>query len=875
MNSFIKKTILSGMAVLLTVMGLGVLYSPAMAQEVVPAPLNPAFIEYIQNLQALGMEEQKAEGPALGAIPPPLDLSHLVSSPLEDHGLVAAPPSYDLRYQGKLTPVKDQGNCGSCWSFATYGSLESALLPNEAWDFSENNLKNKAGFNNGHCSGGNAIMSTAYLARWDGPINEADDPYNPLSNVSPPGLKAVKHVQEVSLIPNRAGSLNNDVIKQAVMTYGALYTHMYWDNYYYNAYNYAYYYSGTTGINHAVAIVGWDDNFDRSKFNTAPPGNGAFIIKNSWGTSWGEGGFFYLSYYDSRAFTYNTMFHAAEPTSNYDYIHQYDPLGWVMSVGYNNSTPTTAWFSNIFTPTVDESLKAVSFYTTSLNASYEIYIYSNVASGPRSGTLAGSKSGTIPSAGYHTISFDVPISISVGQKFSVVVKLTTPGYNYPIATEYPLSGYSSNATANAGESYVSSDGNTWSDLTSYYARTNVCLKAFTFRKVEAVTLISPSGTITDTTPTYMWNAVSEVTWYYLWVDDSTGNKIQQWYRASEAGCPSGTGTCSVTPDIKLAGGPAKWWIQTYYPGREGPWSQRMDFTVSPPGAAALVSPSGAIWEAFPTFTWNAVLDSSWYYLKVDDSTGNRIQQWYRASEAGCASGTGTCSVKPTTKLQRGAGKFLVQTYSTGGTGPWSTAMNFTVTPATLVSPSGSTTDPTPTYTWGAVSGSTWYFLWVDDSAGTKIQQWYRAADAGCGSGTGSCSITPPTQLTGGQAKWWIMTYINGGEGPWSPGKAFAVTPPPAATLISPSGTITTTRPTYTWNAVPDSTWYFLWVDDSTGNKIQQWYRASEAGCPAGTGTCSATPNISLATGPGKWWIQTWSPAGDGPWSSPRSFTVSP
>jgi len=872
MISFKKKTILSGMGILLTVTGLGVFYSPAMAQESFLSPLNPAFIEYIQNLQTSGVEGEEAEGPALGYIPPPLDLSHLVSPPLEDHDLVAAPPSYyDLRYQGKLTSVKDQGNCGSCWAFATYGSLESALLPNEYWDFSENNLKNKHGWDPTHCAGGNALMSMAYLARWDGPIYEADDPYNPLSNVSPSGLTVRKHFQEASIIPKRAGSLDNNAIKQAVMTYGALYTAFYWNAYYYHSMNYAYYYSGSINANHAVAIVGWDDNFDKSKFSIPPPGNGAFIIKNSWGPSWGENGFFYLSYYDSRMGAENVGFHGAEPTSNYDYIHQYDPLGWSASGGYGT---TTAWFANIFTPIANEELKAVGFYTGSLNAPYEIYIYSNVTSGPRSGTLAGSKSGTISSVGYHTISFDVPISIAFGQKFSVVVKLTTPGYNYPIPLEYPVSGYTSKAAANAGESYKSSDGNTWEDITTSWARTNACLKAFASR--EAATLISPSGTVTDTTPTYSWNAVTGATWYYLWVNDSTGTKVQQWYRASEAGCPSGTGTCSGTPSTELAGGAAKWWIQTFYPEGYGPWSKSMSFTIDHPGPVTLlVSPSGAIWEALPTYTWNAVLDSSWYYLKVDDSMGNRIQQWYRSSEAGCASGTGTCSVKPATKLQVGAGKWLVQTWSTGGYGSWSTAMNFTVNPATLVSPSGSITDPTPTYLWNAVPGSTWYYLWVNDSTGNKIQQWYTATQAGCPSGTGTCSLTPAISLSAGPGKWWIETWINGREGPWSSGKSFTITPPPAANLVSPSGNISDTTPTYTWNAVQDSTWYYLWVTDPYGIKIQQWYRASDAGCGSGTGTCSVTPNIPLATGPGKWWIQTWSPAGSGPWSGAMNYTVSP
>ena len=99
--------------------------------------------------------------------------------------------------------------------------------------------------------------------------------------------------------------------------------------------------------------------------------------------------------------------------------------------------------------------------------------------------------------------------------------------------------------------------------------------------------------------------------------------------------------------------------------------------------------------------------------------------------------------------------------------------------------------------------------------------------------------------------------------------------PAAATLISPSGTITDNTPTYIWNAVLGSTWYYLWVNDSTGNKIKQWYTASQAGCGAGTGTCSVTPSASLANGSGQWWIQTWNTASYGPWSSGMSFNVSP
>jgi hypothetical protein len=137
-------------------------------------------------------------------------------------------------------------------------------------------------------------------------------------------------------------------------------------------------------------------------------------------------------------------------------------------------------------------------------------------------------------------------------------------------------------------------------------------------------------------------------------------------------------------------------------------------------------------------------------------------------------------------------------------------------------------------------------------------------------------VTPATALAAGAGKWWIQTYNSAGNGPWSAGMSFTVVGPgalQAATLVSPNGTITDTTPTYVWNAVSNSTWYYLWVDDATGNKIKQWYTAADAGCAGGTGTCSVTPATALAAGAGKWWIRTWNSAGNGPWSAGMSFTI--
>ena len=123
----------------------------------------------------------------------------------------------------------------------------------------------------------------------------------------------------------------------------------------------------------------------------------------------------------------------------------------------------------------------MSFYTPATDSRYRLSVYKGVKNSPVTSEMQRFHNPVHRGSGYHTIPLSSPVLLQKGERFSVVVKLTTPGYKYPVAVEYPLSGFSSGARATNGQSYVSSSGTTWTDLNSVYPNTNVCLKAFTIQ----------------------------------------------------------------------------------------------------------------------------------------------------------------------------------------------------------------------------------------------------------------------------------------------------------------------------------------------------------------------------------------------------------
>jgi PKD repeat protein len=178
----------------------------------------------------------------------------------------------------------------------------------------------------------------------------------------------------------------------------------------------------------------------------------------------------------------NAVF-TGEPLKNLKQVYQYDDLGWVGNLGTGDGSDT-AWFSNVFRAQQREQVAAVSFYTSTENSEYTISVYTNPSDGPLNPAgPATTKIGSFELAGYHTVNLDPPVLVNLGQKFSVAVKIRTPGYTNPVPVEVGSADFfTSSAVAHPGESYISSDGSAWKDTTtviSEYPNINVCLKAFT------------------------------------------------------------------------------------------------------------------------------------------------------------------------------------------------------------------------------------------------------------------------------------------------------------------------------------------------------------------------------------------------------------
>ena len=386
------------------------------------------------------------------------------------------PAYFDLREKGRVSQIRNQGTYGTCWAFAATSALESSLLPEEKYLFSVDNMSMSNSFNANQYDGGEYTMGMAYLAAWQGPVLEKDDPYG--DGVSDDTLKAVKHVQEMQIIDGK----DYEGIKEAVFKYGGVESSLYStirssqdSSVYYNRENSAYCYIGTEKPNHDVVIIGWDDNYPSSNFNTQLEGDGAFICQNSWGSDFGEDGIFYVSYYDTNIGTHNVVYTRVDDTDNYDNIYQSDLCGWVGKMGYDSEQ---IYGANVFKAKGNEKLSAASFYATGANTEYELYVVHDFKNEKSFANREKLASGVVKKAGYYTIDFDEQ-QLKAGEKYAIVLYVKTPGSKHPLAIEYDTGeSILQGVDLDDGEGYISLNGKKFVNVKEK-RECNLCIKAFT------------------------------------------------------------------------------------------------------------------------------------------------------------------------------------------------------------------------------------------------------------------------------------------------------------------------------------------------------------------------------------------------------------
>ncbi|MCD2493015.1 lectin like domain-containing protein [Lacrimispora sp. NSJ-141] len=391
---------------------------------------------------------------------------------------VAVPSKYDYREHGRCPAAGSQGELGTCWAFATMIALESSLLPQESFDFSEDHISLRNSFGMSQDMGGDYTMSMAYLLAWQGPVLEEDDPYG--DGESPDGLEPVKHVQEIQLLDNKdyAG------IKRAVYFHGGVQTSLFTaledessQSEYYNEDTYSYYYTGNQISNHDIVIVGWDDSYSRENFNQDPGMDGAFLCMNSWGTEFGDGGLFYVSYADTNIGIHSLAYTGIDSPDNYENIYQADLCGWLGQLGYGDEE---AYFANVYRARSDERIEAAGFYATGADTEYEVYV---LGGAPENGKLVLDEpvaSGRFEQAGYYTVDLKRPVDVKAGERFAMAVRIRTPEAVHPVAIEYQdgSSEIMTQVDLSDGEGYISADGRNWAN-TEKEQDSNICLKAYT------------------------------------------------------------------------------------------------------------------------------------------------------------------------------------------------------------------------------------------------------------------------------------------------------------------------------------------------------------------------------------------------------------
>ena len=426
--------------------------------------------------------------------------------------------------------AKNQQDTGSCWAFSTTTVLETNIQKQlkRKMEFSPRHMEystsktfldgiNEHGFNREVGDGGNHKIALNYITAGYGPVFEKDMPFE--NNEDKINLSEIENkdvpimINQYIDLPTIYKEYNNDgtvskytngyeegneerieyteseieeirdQIKNHILNYGAISTHTYMkSNKYLNKSDsmYEYYCNNENEIsNHAVTIVGWDDTYKKENFSSEygqPAHDGAYLVLNSWGTSWSTLGYFYVSY-DDALVEENLIGIIDIKDKDYDNIYQHDILGSNRIVGY--SAKNFAYFANVFDRKDINKIEKLTEISFEILDETNIQIYVNLNGKElniNNLTYIGEMNNL--KAGYYTYKLESPMLIE-NESFAIVLKCTNPISNgiYFLGEGTANEGFWTTAVVGQGESYISSNGTTWSDV--YSNNINFSVKGFT------------------------------------------------------------------------------------------------------------------------------------------------------------------------------------------------------------------------------------------------------------------------------------------------------------------------------------------------------------------------------------------------------------
>ena len=495
--------------------------------------------------------------------------------------------------------IRNQSPYGTCWGFAPTSLAELSVLNNDgtlldlselhsvyfAYHYTSADGKDgvkylpTAGYNYLSMGGDSSFIYHAY-ANWVGVADEKTAPYSGAAATLESGLSNDIAMNDSAHLRNFyiVNKADRKYIKQLIKEYGGVGMSYYDDNQYYDYSTNSYYSTVSDNTNHAISVVGWDDDKVTNSSN-----KGAWLVRNSWGSDeYSHFGYFWMSYDEPSIYDRVYALDCVSDTGSsdddfYDHNYQYDLSAYSQYGWIGNGTSST--IANIFTATGTQLLKAVGVETQNPNINYTVNIYTDIAnsSNPESGTLVRTQTGSFTYQGFHTIKMDNPLTLTKGETFSVVIKLESmdgkSGAYYVMESKYNLGNAASwYCGGEKGQSFYYNYG--WRDMVESMGG-NVRIKAYTddvqIQKPSAPSGLSVSNTIASLT--LKWNAVKGATGYEIYragtdgkyskiktvtstsyVDTSVKNNAQYSYRikAYNTACTSAFSTAASLKKTQIS-----------------------------------------------------------------------------------------------------------------------------------------------------------------------------------------------------------------------------------------------------------------------------------------------------------------------------------